>query len=351
MSGSGGMPQQVVGLHDQPRRAEAALHRAGVDERLLHRVQAVAGKPLDGHDVAAFGLAGRDQAGAHGHVVEQDGARSALALLARVLRARQRQPLAQHEQQALALPLVLGGRGLAVDRQPHPHRGTPSPCRYESQAQPRVRRASTPRAWRRYAAVPRTSSMGRAAAATSSPNRCETSPGIGAADCHSPAPASAPARKAAAPAARSGGGPADPMPEPTVAAPGDGVPPSPGGRNSSANAHTAMTIAFLVPILANCCGPRAGGTSTAVISSSAASALRLGPRKNSAAGISRLPRTDAACTAAPAASSTGWQSPAGEAAPRLPPTVPRLRICGEPTVRAAIASPGSRPPSSAITWA
>ena len=43
--------------------------------------------------------------------------------------------------------------------------------------------------------------------------------------------------------------------------------------------------------------------------------------------------------------------PAGEAEPRLPPTVPRLRIWGEPTVREAIASPGSRSASSSTTRA
>ena len=121
-----------------------------------------------------------------------------------------------------------------------------------------------------------------------------------------------------------------------------------GGRSSSANAQTAMTIALRVPILANCWGPGATGISTAVISSSGARTFRLGPMKNSAAGISREPRADVASTDAPAASSTGWQSPAGEAVPRLPPTVPRLRICGDPTVRAAMASPGSRAPSSVM---
>ena len=37
----------------------------------------------------------------------------------------------------------------------------------------------------------------------------------------------------------------------------------------------------------------------------------------------------------------GWASPAGEAVPRLPPTPPRLRICGEATVCEASARPGS----------
>jgi CO/xanthine dehydrogenase FAD-binding subunit len=37
----------------------------------------------------------------------------------------------------------------------------------------------------------------------------------------------------------------------------------------------------------------------------------------------------------------GTSSPAGEAVARLPPIVPRFRICGEPTVREASASAGS----------
>ena len=45
----------------------------------------------------------------------------------------------------------------------------------------------------------------------------------------------------------------------------------------------------------------------------------------------------------------GAASPAGEAVPRLPPTVPRLRIWGEPTVRLAMARPGSLSPSSVIS--
>ena len=54
-------------------------------------------------------------------------------------------------------------------------------------------------------------------------------------------------------------------------------------------------------------------------------------------------------TSAPLAYSGGSASPAGDEDPRFPPIVPRLRICGEPTVRDAIASPGSDSPSSLMT--
>src|SRR5207247_417084 len=46
-------------------------------------------------------------------------------------------------------------------------------------------------------------------------------------------------------------------------------------------------------------------------------------------------------TSASYAASTGSASPAGLAVPRFPPTVPRLRICGEPTVRDACTSAGN----------
>jgi hypothetical protein len=59
--------------------------------------------------------------------------------------------------------------------------------------------------------------------------------------------------------------------------------------------------------------------------------------------------TDASSTSAPLVYSGGNASPAGDADPRCPPIVARLRICGEPTVRDAIASPGSDAPGSSIT--
>jgi hypothetical protein len=107
-------------------------------------------------------------------------------------------------------------------------------------------------------------------------------------------------------------------------------------------------MALRVPTLANCWGPVATGMWTAQISSPSASALSLGPVKNSSIGIRRAPPdAEATSTSAPTASNGGWQSPAGEADPRFPPTVPRLRIWGDPTVRAAMASPGRSSASSA----
>ncbi len=85
-----GAPEQIDGRDDEARRAEAALHGARVDERLLHRGAAVAvGEPFDGRHLVPVGLRGEHEARADERAVEQHRARAALALLARVLRARE----------------------------------------------------------------------------------------------------------------------------------------------------------------------------------------------------------------------------------------------------------------------
>ena len=110
-----------------------------------------------------------------------------------------------------------------------------------------------------------------------------------------------------------------------------------------------MTMALRGPIFMNVCGALDGRTRTAVASSSAPSALRLGPSRNSPSGSVRVPRTLASSTRASSTSSGGRASPAGDAVPRLPPIVPRLRICGEPTVRDAAARAGSTAASSPLS--
>src|SRR5439155_11088782 len=153
------LAQQVRRRNHEPRRAEAALHGARLDERLLHGMQAVpVGEPFDGDDLVPLGLRSEDEARAHEGAVEQDRARAALSLLAGVLRAVEAEALAQRVQEALALPNVRLVR-LPIDRQRDLHR-----VRHRS----RARVTSTRNAWRRYALEPRTSSIGLAAAATCS---------------------------------------------------------------------------------------------------------------------------------------------------------------------------------------
>ncbi len=94
--------QQRRGGDDQAGSAEAALHGAGGDERALHGMQPPVGcKALDRHDLPPVGLRAVHEARAHELAVEQHRAGAALALLAGALGARQVEPLAQHEQQAL----------------------------------------------------------------------------------------------------------------------------------------------------------------------------------------------------------------------------------------------------------
>ena len=62
--------------------------------------------------------------------------------------------------------------------------------------------------------------------------------------------------------------------------------------------------------------------------------------QNPSSGTERAPVDEASSTVAPEATSGGSASPAGDEVATLPPTVPRLRIWGDPTVREAIARPG-----------
>src|SRR6266508_644974 len=261
--------QQVVRGDDQTRRAEPAPDRARLDERLL---DARSVESLDRDDLAALGLTAQDKAGAHQVAVEVDRARAALSLLARVLRAVQAQTLTQHVEQALARPDVLGDPALAIDRGRDLH----------AQVHRRHRRAM---------------------AATSSPNRSMAVVLICRWVSQAISSSSTPSRNLSASTARSGVGPAEPMPVPTRWV---------LGSRASANEHTAITMALRVPTLENCCGPAAGSTRKAAISSSGRIALRLGPVKNSRTGRRRVPDVEASSTVASEASSGGCASPAGE---------------------------------------
>src|SRR5215212_9134764 len=115
--------EQVRGRDHEPGCAETALHGARLDEGLLNAMEpAVVGQALDRHHLVAVGLSSEDETRADERPVQQNRARPALALLARVLRPGQLEPLAQRVEQALAGP-DLGLALLAVDREFHPHSG------------------------------------------------------------------------------------------------------------------------------------------------------------------------------------------------------------------------------------
>src|SRR5439155_9102730 len=233
--------EQLGSCDDEARGAEAALDCPGLGECLLQRMQrTLLREALDRDDLVPVRLSCEDEARAEEGSVEDDGARSAFALLARVLRAGEAEPVAKRSEQALARPHVRL-QPFPVDRDLDPH------ARHLSSA----RRVRTRSACRRYAAVPRTSSIGDAVDATSSasasasPSGATTSPGTGPAEPND---------------ARS----------------------SPRAKcTTSASDTTAMTIAFRGPTFMNVWGCSPAGTSTATMSSSGSSAFRLGPRKNS----------------------------------------------------------------------
>ena len=85
--------------HDHPRRADAALRAAVLDERALQRMTAA--EPFDRRHARAGDLRDRHQARVHRHAVDQHRARAALAFAAAFFRAGQRAVLAQHVEQAL----------------------------------------------------------------------------------------------------------------------------------------------------------------------------------------------------------------------------------------------------------
>ena len=194
------------------------------------------------------------------------------------------------------------------------------------------RPASTPIAWRRYAAVERWSSIGRAAAAASAPKRVD----------HASARARPPAQSTCAAGERLG----------LARRARSSAPTEPSARRTDRGRHVdgeAGRRRWRSPWRCarrpwrSPASRRGRGTVTAVISSPGRRAVRFdADHELGAPRASRAPVADCAgATTASSAASTGSPSPAGEHVPRLPPIVAALRICGEPTVRAAWASAGS----------
>src|SRR5438445_8439932 len=79
--------------HDLPRRAEAALHSVGADERVDQRMVAQA---FDRRDLGPVDCVDERDARERRYAVDQHGARAAMALAARDLRAGETEILTQH---------------------------------------------------------------------------------------------------------------------------------------------------------------------------------------------------------------------------------------------------------------
>ena len=108
--------------HDEPWRTKATLDGAGLYERRLDEIEdAIVRKSLDGGDLTALDLSGEHEARAHEHTVEVHRARTALTLLARVLRTEQPKMLAEHEEEAFTISDGLGFERGAVHAARDPH--------------------------------------------------------------------------------------------------------------------------------------------------------------------------------------------------------------------------------------
>ena len=92
--------KKCLGGDNEARRAEAALLRVIVNERLLDGMEMPRlAEPFHGGDLRALRVDGQHRAGVHGFVVHQHGASAAGAAIANALGAGQRKLVAQRVQQ------------------------------------------------------------------------------------------------------------------------------------------------------------------------------------------------------------------------------------------------------------
>src|SRR5207244_7396776 len=138
--------QQRGGRHDEAWRAEATLQPMLVPERFLERRQlAIRRQALDRRQLAAVGLDGEHRAGLDGSLVDQHGARPALAGIAADVRARQPEFLAQEVHQQVARLDLAGIRcpvDAHADRQSVSHKPSLDGCERTADAG-RPRRSTT----------------------------------------------------------------------------------------------------------------------------------------------------------------------------------------------------------------
>src|SRR5262245_24095761 len=94
--------KQLARHQHEPRRAEAALGRARLQEGFLHRAElAIRREVLDGRDLLAVGECREIEAARHGGAVDKHGAAAAQALRAALPRTEEIEPVAQQLENGL----------------------------------------------------------------------------------------------------------------------------------------------------------------------------------------------------------------------------------------------------------
>ena len=145
----GSCREQGIRRHEHPGCADPALGTAAPHERGLDRCQlSITRKPLDRRDVSPIDLPDGDEAGTDGLPIESDGAGAAIAGITTHLRTGQPEVVSQH----LAQP--------ADRRRGHRDGSVVDAERRHVISSETARRTSVVATSRRYAPVPRTSSIG-----------------------------------------------------------------------------------------------------------------------------------------------------------------------------------------------
>jgi hypothetical protein len=94
--------EESLGGHEEAGSADAALQGGTFKEALLERVQmTVLGEAFDGFDFRAFGFRRENDAAIHGDAIHDDGAGSAITVVAALFGAGQTQRVAERFEKTL----------------------------------------------------------------------------------------------------------------------------------------------------------------------------------------------------------------------------------------------------------
>src|SRR5712692_584790 len=314
--------QQSLGSDQHPWSAVAALQAVRLAEAVLQHAHRAVGlrETLDGGDAVAVRLHGIHEAGAHRLSVEHHRARAADAVLAADVRAGETQLFAQpvHQRQARRHCAWVA---LAVHLHLYRIQCFAHAALAFSRASRSARAARTAARCRRYSALAWRSLPGSVSVAAA-----------WAASSTTASSRRVPTRRAAIFGNASGVPPAPPRPNAART-----QRPSP----STAICAAAATIAkspwrteISVKAEPVCRQDHAGQWISSRHSSDRAE-VAMGPEKNFSASTSRVPFAERSSMRAPSTCATSGSSAHGSACARLPPTVPRFRVCTWPTQASA----------------